>query len=182
MRIISEKPIEIVRALVRDHLVRLWIEPEELLGIVDPNAVAAPITACFAEHTCATKVNPATLGTRTVLSSERAGERTFAIIGALGPDSAADIVLVLTDKMEPIFAVQTHAAIHSDGVIQIAGAESGITLLTAEQAKAQRNRVMVRGLSLRAFSLEERDATGSWRTKPITMALDPDVVSSVSFD
>jgi hypothetical protein len=65
-------------------------------------------------------------------------------------------------------------------VLQIAGAEPGLALVTPEQAQeALRGRAVIQGTkSLRSFRLEEFDGT-TWKNKDISLTLPTASVRSV---
>ncbi|MGH9895318.1 MAG: hypothetical protein ACREA0_25715 [bacterium] len=132
VRVLSDSPIDVLRAVVRQHLgPPVWTPKDQLAFLMDPTARKQdPIQVVFADQNCTTRIDPALFALkRIVLKCMR--ERTHHICAQLGdgpPNSSH-----LTTDLYPIIAIQTDRAEHEDGTIQIHGHEMGIAILTAGQ-------------------------------------------------
>lgn len=178
MRVVPKKPVEIIRTLARDHLVQVWPSPEQIACIRDRTRVPATRVTCFLDPTLQKQVDLNDLRTRVVLESD-AETPPFKIVATLLPDSAEEMMLLLTGDGDVLMATQGDVSIQPDGVIQISGAVPGITLLTPEQLRAQQGRKLYRGATVRGFSVEERGDDQIWRGKPFELRLAPGVIGGI---
>lgn len=196
MRIIADKPLELLRALVNEHLARVipldgvqWLSddsalpdpsryvtlPSELCSMLNP-ASAAVVAAKEAARF--TPVDLKALDTRIVLCGPApAGsveEVRFDVVAAIGPDFPTPILLLTSDGTV-VHASHTNMAVDENGVIQIGGYESRISLMTTAEIRAERGkRVLLGGTCVTSFSVERRINGGPW--SPVDIRFNPDVV------
>lgn len=179
MRLILKKPMEIVRTLVREHLVLAWAMPQVILSATE----STKLTEIYTDPTFTTRVDLASLRTRVVLSNGKEGARTFNVIAAIGPEiPTIEVMLLLTDQHELIFAMHTEAARHEDGTIQIFGAEPTVVIGTMAQAReARAGRKLLDGCAaFRTFKVEMRDGDGVWREKKTSIAVSLENIVSMT--
>lgn len=170
MRVIPEKPIEILRTLARDHAVPFYMPLDQLAWVQGQMPAPAEVPA-FADPSCTAELDVGALSTRIVLHCD-AGLR-FDIVAAFGPpDMPGQIMILLTHDRRVVMAIQTEASISPDkNLIQVAGAEPGIMLMSPEAMSAQRGKRLYKGDSVRGFDVEERIADGVWRRKQYELKL-----------
>ena len=193
MRIIADKPIELLRAQVNKNLIRVipldgiqWAV-DDSQPLPDPSRyVSMPNELQTTPIDLATiKLDPAsfvpvdlkTLNARMVLyGPEETGVR-YDVVAAIGPDlpEIPNLYLVTSDGVV-VIAVHTNAAIHPDGVIQVWGAEAGIALLTIAQLRADRGKKLLSsGSCVKAFGIERRTDDGCWH--PANIEFNPGAIA-----
>jgi len=185
MRIIPEKPMQILDGVVRDHLTRVWVNPIELFPIFLPGVTPGPISGFFSDPALSMKMDLGSLTTRLVLSADRSDKPKIAILAAIGlPDQAPpNAALLITGEAEVVLAMQADASIHPDGTIQIYGAEPGIMVFRVDQIKKQVGKALIKeGTPVRSMSIEKRDAGGVWSGVPARFNFPLSAVRSMQQD
>ncbi len=196
MRIIADQPLELLRALVNEHLPRVipadgigWLSddslpepnfsryvtlPPEVSTILDPEAAQA---AAAREAAKFTPINLSALDTRIVLwgpAPAGGGDVRFDIAAAIGPDFPTPILLLASDGTV-VHASHTNMAVDENGMIQIGGYESRVSLMTTAEIRAERGkRVLLGGTCVTAFAVERRSDGGPW--SPINVQFDSEAV------
>lgn len=195
MRIIADKPIELLRALVNDHLPRVmplgddlaWVSnirsqpPPEMLDLVeiplelrtmpgDASAIKPMDWSTFP------RIELTSLNSRIVLHGPESAGVQYEIVAALGPDIPnAPLLLLVTVDGGVVIATHTETAVHADGIVQLSGAEPSVYLATADQMRADHGKKLLRsGTGLRSLSLEHRGDDGVWRK--VALSFDPDAI------
>lgn len=180
MRIIADKPIELLRGLVNEHLTRVvtldgyqWMSDDSKPVPDASRFVTIPTELrTMSIHSAFMQINPAdfapvdlrALNARLILNGPEGTGIRYDVVAAFGPDDpgSQDLLLVTSDGTI-VFAVHTNAAIHADGVIQIRGAEAGVALLTIAQLRADRGKkLLYSGSSVNSFGVERRADGGPW--------------------
>lgn len=187
MRVIAHRPIDVIRMLVQDHLVLLWTNPDQISGLSDLRTAPDGVQVCFSDSSCTIPIDPGTLTKRAVFESEFPEVRKIPVVGALtmgdvGLAYANDMVLLLTEQLQFIFAVQTDAGVRNDGVTQIAGGEPGISLLTSAELREQFGRRLFKGTSLHSFKIQRRSQGSDWEDFNFSLTLPAGMVKEIRDD
>jgi hypothetical protein len=179
VRIISDSPLDILRAAVLAHLgAPVWTSRDQL-RLFDQSARAQPpIERVFSDRECTLSIDPARLASkRIVLKCD--GGVIHMICAQLG-DGPPNSTIFLSADFMPLVVIQTDAAQLEDGTIQIHGHEMGMTVLTAERVIAQRERTLQRGDGLFAYTLETLDAGGAWTPASLAFPVPAHLIKSVA--
>jgi hypothetical protein len=179
MRIISDSPLDVLRAAARAHLgAPVWTSRDQL-GLFDPSTrIQRPIERVFCDRECTQAIDPRRLTSkRILLKCDQGVVHTICAELSDGPPNSS---IFLSVDFMPLIVVQTDAAQLADGTIQIHGHERGMTVLTAERVIAQRDRTLQRGDGLYAYTMEVQDATGAWKPATLAFAVPPDLIKSIT--
>lgn len=151
-----------LRAEAQQHLgFPLWLTLEHLLWLRDPAAAPRLIRTCFADPLYKIPVEPLTRRWTTRLLVTCEDDVTYRLVALLFPElPSGNIALFLTAEASLVFVAQTDASRRKDGIIQLASADAGLTLLTPESLKAQTGKAILKGdplLSLQRQTLSEQE-------------------------
>lgn len=158
MRINSDRPIEIIKRLVTDHLVTIWPHPDDMAWMQDPSAPVA-VARIYADAQLSVPI--ATNGWRKrVICGSKHQEPAITIVAGFGVGASDEAMLLLAENMEPVMAMHTDASVR-DNVVRIKGAEIGIVLVPATVLQKRPHRGIVPGsTSLHWFRIERLGANG----------------------
>jgi hypothetical protein len=176
-----------MRQMVQQHLTYFWLRNEDIVRALSPGVAASGLVSeCFTDPCYTTKLDPETITTRGILSSDREEEPHVTIVGGITipvvlSSFVSPPVLLLTTQLEVVVALESNASIDQDGTTRIHGAaEPGILLLTIVQLKEQMGRCkLIRGMPVRKLWVEQRNGDGTWLPIPMRLTLPGDAVRLV---
>jgi hypothetical protein len=138
--------------------------------------VASPVANCFADDAMTVKVDLASRTKRLQLLCEPS-EVTFAVVAELVPAVGGDwgmgdeSMLLLGADGSAVVALQSRVSRGGDGVVQIAGGEAGIALVTAGQFQAKhRGQRVFESVTLRSIRPEVL-SEAVWAPAPLSFSL-----------
>ena len=179
LRIISSRPIDLVYAAVRQNLGEVWVES----GAIDPFMVKGSRIARisgYSESSLSNGTSPEDAKQRIRFGTNT--EVEFFIWKVLAAPPGEGVMFLTMDAL-PLFAMQTDVSIRSDGILQLFGAEMGISLLTPKHLQDQMGKRLYKGESLRTLSMEEKDEGGNWQqNKGFQFTTSTDPIESIQLE
>jgi hypothetical protein len=179
VRVISDSPLEVLKAAALAHLGEPVWSARDQLDLFDPTLHSQrPLEHLFLDSKCMVPVDRNQLAHKRI-TLKCDGDKLHHVCAQLG-DVPGNGAMFVTTEFLPIILIQTDRAEHPDGTIQIRGHEMGISVLTADRVIAQRNRTLQRGDGLHSYTLEKRDTMGEWRPASLAFAVPAHLIKSVT--
>lgn len=167
MRVDSENPIALLKAVVRENLGQAWIGPEAIEPFVS-DCEARPVTA-FEDQAMTIALDPASATRRIAITTGTGVLYLWKGVHVTANGDFDGSMFLMTNGMA-IFATQTEISRREDGIMQLGG-EKGICLLLPEHVQAQRGNRTYTGESFKSFTFETKAPTGEWGHAPLTINL-----------
>jgi hypothetical protein len=179
--VISDTPGAMLASVAEQVLgPALWVGAE-LQAVFGGAEVSSPFML-YTDGTYSTKWDVQQPTHATCIRIKTKGGETLRIIAALRPKlEVGRWTGYVADDQRPIFLLETHAARHQDGTVQIYGAEPGLAIFTIEAMREafREGKTLIDTDSMESFSIEQRGPDGAWTGGAFAIALGPELFREV---
>lgn len=166
MNIESDRPLQLLREVARQHLPAVWVPGEDLAWVGNAKEKVRP-ARCFRDKGLSVPFDLSQPKARILFTAPVA---PISVIAALAMDVTSTATILLRHDLVPLLAFETTTS-EREGVVRLYD-RPGLMILTPDDLINSSGSSLIRGAQGRSFRVEVRDDEVGWRPASVTIPVE----------